>query len=122
VSAGRLPEERRVALATVLPMDPAVLAPDEPTSGLDPAGRRESIDLLTGLGQALVAVTHDLLFALEVCPRSVVIGQGWVVADGPTGKLLADEALLTTNRLELLFGFDRSLLDSAAVARDSVDR
>ena len=50
-------------------------------------------------------VTHDLPYALQLCPRSVIIDDGVVVADGPTRALLADPALLGRHRLELPFGF-----------------
>ena len=99
-------EKRRVAIATVLSMSPHLLVLDEPTSGLDPAGRRELIDLLVSLPQTQMIVTHDLPFALQICPRSVIISGGRVVADGPTRELLADAALLAAHRLELPFGFD----------------
>ncbi|MEM9034477.1 MAG: ABC transporter ATP-binding protein [Actinomycetota bacterium] len=102
-------EKRRVALATVLAMEPSVLVLDEPTAGLDPAGRRELIDLLASLPQTQLVVTHDLPFALELCPRSIVVDGGRVVADGPTAELLLDRELLARHRLELPFGFDPSL-------------
>ncbi|MEX2505288.1 MAG: ABC transporter ATP-binding protein [Egicoccus sp.] len=110
--AGRAPhhlsggERRRVALATVLAMRPALLVLDEPTSNLDPAGRRELHDVLARLPVTQLVVTHDLPFALELCPRAVIVNGGRVVADGPTAHILADEALLHANRLELPFGFD----------------
>jgi cobalt/nickel transport system permease protein len=50
-------------------------------------------------------VTHDLPFALQICPRSVLIDDGVVVADGPTREILADSALLARHRLELPYGF-----------------
>ena len=99
-------QRRRVAVATVLAMDPEVLVLDEPTSNLDPASRRELADILTGLDLTLMIVTHDLPYALELCPRSLVMNEGIIVADGPTADLLADEALLAANRLELPYGFD----------------
>ncbi|MEM8904218.1 MAG: ATP-binding cassette domain-containing protein [Actinomycetota bacterium] len=99
-------EKRRVAIATVLAMEPAVLVLDEPTSGLDPAGRRELADLLDSLTLTQLVITHDLPFALELCPRSVVLSDGRVVADGDTADLLDDAELLAANRLELPFGFD----------------
>jgi cobalt/nickel transport system permease protein len=50
-------------------------------------------------------VTHDLPYALQLCPRSVLVDGGVVVADGPTRELLADTGLLARHRLELPFGF-----------------
>ncbi len=103
-------ERRRVALATVLAMGPEVLVLDEPTSNLDPASRRELSSILAGLGVTLLVVTHDLPYALELCPRSVIIDEGRIVADGPTATLLADDDLLRAHRLELPWGFDGRLL------------
>ena len=53
----------------------------------------------------MLMVTHDLPYALQLCPRSVVIDDGVVVADAPTRELLADTAFLAEHRLELPFGF-----------------
>nr|WP_204264173.1 ABC transporter ATP-binding protein [Geodermatophilus normandii] len=99
-------QRRRVAVATVLSMHPEVLVLDEPSSNLDPAGRRELAEVLTGLPVTMLMVTHDLPYALQLCPRSVVLDGGVVVADGPTRDLLADADLLAAHRLELPFGFD----------------
>lgn len=99
-------QRRRVALATVLSMSPDVLVLDEPTSNLDPAGRRELSDVLRALRMTTVVVTHDLPYAFELCPRSIVMNGGVVVADGSTDEILQDEDLLRRNRLELPFGFD----------------
>jgi cobalt/nickel transport system ATP-binding protein len=94
-------EKRRISLATVLAMEPGVLVFDEPASGLDPAGRRELIDTLSGLPITQIVVTHDLLLALELCPRSVIMDLGRVVADGPTRELLGNRELLARHRLEM---------------------
>jgi cobalt/nickel transport system ATP-binding protein len=100
-------EKRRASLATVLSMEPEVLVFDEPTSGLDPAGRRELIETLASLPMTQLVITHDLPLALELCPRSVIMNGGRVVADRPTVDLLEDPDLLAANRLELPYGFDR---------------
>jgi cobalt/nickel transport system ATP-binding protein len=97
-------QKRRVAIAGVLAMEPEILVLDEPTSNLDPASRRELANLLMGLDITQLVVTHDLPFALEVCERSIIIDRGVIVADGPTGELLADEALMRRHRLELPYG------------------
>jgi cobalt/nickel transport system ATP-binding protein len=99
-------QRRRVAVATVLSMHPEILVLDEPSSNLDPAGRRELAEVLDALPVTLLMVTHDLPYALQLCPRSVVLDGGRVVADGATPDLLADTDLLARHRLELPFGFD----------------
>jgi cobalt/nickel transport system ATP-binding protein len=99
-------QRRRVAVATVLAMQPDILVLDEPSSNLDPASRRELADIIRGLDQAVLMVTHDLPYALELCPRSLVMNQGSIVADGPTRQILADAHLMRANRLELPYGFD----------------
>ncbi len=97
-------EKRRAALATVLAMEPEILVFDEPSGGLDPAGRRELITTLEALPMTQLVVTHDLPLALELCPRSVVLDDGRVVADGPTRRILGDSELLSRHRLELPYG------------------
>jgi cobalt/nickel transport system ATP-binding protein len=99
-------QRRRVAVATVLSMDPEILVLDEPSSNLDPAGRRELAEVLQALPVTLLMVTHDLPYALQLCPRSVVLDGGVIVADGRTHDLLGDPRLLAEHRLELPFGFD----------------
>ncbi|MEW1721471.1 ABC transporter ATP-binding protein [Streptomyces sp. NPDC093109] len=99
-------QRRRVAVATVLAMEPEILVLDEPSSNLDPASRRELADILRSLDITVLMVTHDLPYALELCPRAVVLSEGVIAADGPTGALLADDQLMRAHRLELPFGFD----------------
>jgi cobalt/nickel transport system ATP-binding protein len=99
-------ERRRVAIATVLAMRPEILVLDEPTSNLDPASRRELIDFLRGLPITQLVVTHDLPFALELCPRAAVMDEGLIVAGGTVVEILTDELLMKTHRLELPYRFD----------------
>lgn len=98
LSAG---EKKRIAIATVLAMTPDVLVLDEPSAGLDPRARRGLIGLLRELPQALLVATHDLRLVQELLPRTVVMDEGRVVADGPTAGILADAALLEAHGLEL---------------------
>jgi cobalt transport protein ATP-binding subunit len=103
LSAG---ERRRAAVAGVLAMRPELLVLDEPSSSLDPAARRELADVLASLRLTTLLVTHDLPYALELCPRAVVLDRGIVVADGPTREVLADEGFMRAHRLELPAGFN----------------
>ena len=95
-----LGQRKRVAMATVLSMDPSVMVFDEPSAGLDPRGRRELIGLLRSLAQTTIVATHDMRLVAEVLPRTVVMDEGRVVADGPTDAILADAALLEAHGLE----------------------
>lgn len=98
-------QRRRVALATVLACDPEILVLDEPSSNLDPVARRELAEVLLDLDRTMLMVTHDLPYALQLCPRAVVIDDGVVVRDAPTREILADADFLRAHRLELPFGF-----------------
>ena len=113
-------QRRRVSVATVLAMEPEILVLDEPSSNLDPASRRELADILRSLDVTVLMVTHDLPYALELCPRSVILSDGQVAADGPTGALLTDAALMHANRLELPYGMDPAALAAAPQTRRAV--
>jgi cobalt/nickel transport system ATP-binding protein len=94
-------ERQRVALATVLVLEPRVLLLDEPTAMLDPRRRRLLIALLRDLRQTLIVATHDLDLALDLCPRSLLLNGGRVVARGASEEMLRDRSLLERNELEL---------------------
>ncbi|MDX1688284.1 MAG: ABC transporter ATP-binding protein [Candidatus Promineifilaceae bacterium] len=104
--AGRQPyhlsmgEKKRVALATVLAMDPEILVLDEPSAGLDPRARRALIALLQQLPQTMIVATHDMRLIDTLCPRLVIMDEGRIVADGPTEDLLAAGDLLEAHGLE----------------------
>ena len=92
-------QRKRVALATVLAMNPSILVFDEPSAGLDPRGRRELIELLTSLTQTLIVSTHDLELARAAFARSIVVDGGVIVADGPTAEILGNRELLLAHGL-----------------------
>jgi ABC-type cobalamin/Fe3+-siderophores transport system ATPase subunit len=62
--------------------------------------QRELMALLTRLPVAQLIATHDLEFVVEICPRSIVLDGGRIVADGPTLELLDDEPLMLAHGLE----------------------
>jgi cobalt/nickel transport system ATP-binding protein len=97
LSAG---EKKRIAIATVLSMEPEILVLDEPTAGLDPRARRALIHLLRDLPLTMLVSSHDLAMVRELLPRMVVMDDGKIVADGPTTELMKDGELLEAHGLE----------------------
>jgi len=93
-------ERRRVALAGVLACEPTVLALDEPTANLDPRSRRQFIELLRSLPGAKLIATHDLEMVLELCPRTILLDAGRIIADSATPSLLNNQILLENHGLE----------------------
>ncbi len=93
-------EKKRIAIATVLSMEPELLVLDEPSAGLDPRARRGLSDLLRALPLTMLISSHDMLLVHELFPRMIIMDEGRVVADGPTEALLNDEALLEAHGLE----------------------
>jgi len=93
-------EKKRIAIATVLSMNPEVLVLDEPTGGLDPRSRRSLIHLLQELPLTMLVSTHDMLLVREIFPRMIIMDEGRVVADGPAETLMNDSALLEAHGLE----------------------
>jgi len=114
-------QRRRVSVSTVLAMEPEILVLDEPSSNLDPASRRELADILLDLDLTTLMITHDLPYALELCPRALILDDGVIVANGSTHDLLCDAQLMSSHRLELPFGFDPTRLDTST-SRDSTSR
>jgi energy-coupling factor transporter ATP-binding protein EcfA2 len=108
-----LGQRRRVAIATVLAMQPRLLVLDEPSANLDPRARRELLEVLDAIDRTMLVVTHDLPFAARLCERAVILSGGRIAADGPCREILADEDLLAAHDLELPEGF---VLEAFAVA------
>lgn len=79
LSAG---EKKRVAIAGVLAMRPQLLILDEPTTFLDPPSRASLTELLRGLPQSKLLVTHDLAFAASLATRAIFFESGKIAAEG----------------------------------------
>jgi energy-coupling factor transporter ATP-binding protein EcfA2 len=94
-------EKKRIAVATVLSMEPKILALDEPSAGLDPRARRNLIGLLGSLDdQALLISTHDMRLAAELCSRAIVLDSGRIIATGPAAEILNNRDLMESHGLE----------------------
>ncbi|HEX8053803.1 MAG TPA: ATP-binding cassette domain-containing protein [Thermoleophilaceae bacterium] len=101
-------ERQRLALEIVLgETTPAVVCLDEPTRGMDQASKLSLIDRLSTLaagGAAVVVATHDTELAAEFADRIVLLGQGDVIADGPTAEVLAGGRHFATDVARILGG------------------
>ncbi|KAF5041395.1 Energy-coupling factor transporter ATP-binding protein EcfA2 [anaerobic digester metagenome] len=96
-------EKRSVSIACVLSMEPDILLMDEPSSNLDPKSRRRLISILKEFKHTKIIATHDLDMVLDVCERTIVIGEGRVLADGKSDEILRNEELLDRCGLEKPF-------------------
>jgi peptide/nickel transport system ATP-binding protein len=81
-------QRQRVALARALAARPRVLVCDEVTSALDTVTQAAVLELLRGLGLAIVLITHDPAVAAGVADRVLVLADGRVAAEGPVAAVL----------------------------------
>lgn len=96
-------EKKKVAVASVLVMDPAVLLLDEPTAGLDPRSSRELVDAILAAeerGKTVITTTHDLHIVAEIARRVLVFGEDRrILASGTPEEILTDRSLLLAANL-----------------------
>lgn len=86
-------QQRRVAFAGVLAMEPEVLVLDEPAAGLDPAAHRDMVELVRGLhasGTTVVMVSHNMDDLAEPCDRVVIMDRGHIYREGTPAEVFAD--------------------------------
>ena len=87
-------QQRRVAFAGVLAMNPEVIVMDEPAAGLDPQGREELLDLISSLhdeGLTVVMVSHSMSDLAKRCDRIVVMSEGSVFMQGSPAEVFSHE-------------------------------
>lgn len=88
-------EKQKVALASILVLEPKVILLDEPSASLDPRATGWLVDFLRDCAATVVVSTHDLAMAAEFGERCLVLGEdGRIAYDGPLPRALADHALL----------------------------
>jgi cobalt/nickel transport system ATP-binding protein len=95
-------EKKRVALASVIVLDPDVLLLDEPTGALDPRSQSQVIELLESWNngqKTIITATHQLEILGEISGRAVVLDHGTVVADATPAEVLANTELLESANL-----------------------
>ena len=96
-------EKKRVAIAGILAMEPAVLVFDEPTNTLDPASSEEVMELLDELassGRTVLISTHDVELAYRWADSVILMERGSVLARGPPEEVFSDHNLLAAARLK----------------------
>lgn len=96
-------QKRRLSLASLTARGQwPLFVLDEPTAGLDAKGTRMVVRLIERLareGRAVAIITHDMDLALKLCPRSIVLAHGRIIADGATADHLSDPDLLAEAEL-----------------------
>ena len=93
-------QKKRVAIATVLAMEPSVLVMDEPTSHLATPPPRPILDRISRLSPPPLLAPHDMVMVVALCDRTIVMKEGRIVADGSTRHVFGDLALLEECGLE----------------------
>ncbi len=95
-------EKKRVAIASVLVLDPEVLLLDEPTAALDPRSQSQIIDLLIGWGdgsKTVITATHDLGLVEDIADYCFVLQNGRIAAEGNPVEVLRNTSLLAQANL-----------------------
>ncbi len=86
-------QKRLISIASVLSMEPSILVLDEPSANLDFFARKDLIKILKNFDHTQLIATHDLNLVKEICPRSIIIEDGKVIADGSTEEILNNDEL-----------------------------
>ena len=97
-------QKQRLALASVLTLNPKILVIDEPTTGQDPQMTKEIFDIikhLNDLGTTVLMITHRVDYAAAYAHRAIVMNGGEVAFDGPVLELISHPELMQANALEL---------------------
>ena len=92
-------EKKRIAIATVLSLNPELLVLDEPTSNLDPRSKWSLIELLKRLPMTKIIAAHDLELVRTLCQRTMILDEGEIVAEGNTTGILDNIPLLRVHGL-----------------------
>lgn len=95
-------EKKRVALASILILEPEVVLLDEPTAALDPASQSDVIRFLIecrNTGRTVITATHDLDILEDIADYAFVLAAGQVVAEGTPAQILANTSLLQETHL-----------------------
>ncbi|MFX1501594.1 MAG: energy-coupling factor ABC transporter ATP-binding protein [Promethearchaeota archaeon] len=95
-------ESKKLAIASIICRDPEILVFDEPTLGQDAKEIEFFINLIKTerkLGKTIIIITHNIEFAYEYLPRTILMADGQIIADGPTKEILNNELLIKKTSL-----------------------
>jgi energy-coupling factor transport system ATP-binding protein len=94
---------QRVALASVLAMEPEIIILDEPTTGQDYRGSKQIMDLIAALnikGHTIIFITHDMQLVADYAKRVILMGKGEIIFDGSPKEVLNQTELLAETNLK----------------------
>ncbi len=97
-------ESKKLAVASIICRDPEILVFDEPTLGQDAKEIEFFINLIQNErknGKTIIIITHNIEFSYEYLPRTILMADGLIIADGPTKKVLKNELLIKNTSLIL---------------------
>ncbi|TXT56217.1 MAG: Energy-coupling factor transporter ATP-binding protein EcfA2 [Promethearchaeota archaeon] len=97
-------EKKKLALASIISRDPQILVFDEPTLGQDAKEIKFFINLIEKerqKGKTIIIITHNIEFALNFIPRTILMARGKILGDGPTRKILTNLSLVQQSSLIL---------------------
>jgi cobalt/nickel transport system ATP-binding protein len=98
-----LGERKRVALATVIALQPEVIAFDEPFSNLDPSMVLQLMNMIRSMEATLVIVSQSVLPLISICDRMGILKDGRIIASGPPKDIARDQELMKSSGLDLEF-------------------
>ncbi len=91
-------QRRKLAIASVLSMDPEILIVDEPTTGQDWKGSKEIMNILDELNKeekrTILVITHNMRIVAEHCDRVIIMSNGRIIFDGPVRKAFTSREIL----------------------------
>ncbi len=97
-------ESKKLAVASIICRDPEILIFDEPTLGQDAKEIEFFINLITNerkKGKTIIIITHNVEFAYEFLPRTILMKNGQIIADGLTKDVLNNHFLINQTSLIL---------------------
>ncbi|MEM2896321.1 MAG: energy-coupling factor transporter ATPase [Candidatus Bathyarchaeia archaeon] len=96
-------DRKKLTVAAIYSMKPKILILDEPTTGQDYKGRYEILEIAKSLhekGHTIIMITHDMELVAKYAERTIVLGMGEVLLDGPTMKVFSESEILKKTYLK----------------------